>query len=224
MSVKPTLLLITAVLLVSCEQPLAPSSETSLPGQAAQSAQTTSRGLTRMAIPEENPGPPFYARVTSILDQFFYTKDWLAIPFYREPSCVPLDFNLLELFDFPGPDGPGAFACPLLMNGFLLIEPDAPVGTFPRQAVLTGNAVPFWFVSWNAFQAAALDGTLTIRELQALEPLKGTATSYHETLRPREGDHTIVINGRGRLDDGRAFEFHVTHLENQTKSIQIRFR
>jgi hypothetical protein len=186
---------------------------------AAQSA-----GLQSLSIPDEDPGPPFYARVTTLLNQMFHQDGLLAIPFYRPPSCVPADFNMLELFDPPGPQGPGAFACPLLMTGFLLTEPDAPLGTFPRHVVLGGSEVPFWFVDQEQFQAQAADGVVTFAELQAMDRLTATAHAYHETLKPREGDHLIVINARGTLEDGRSFRFHVTHQEDRSRSLQIQIR
>lgn len=180
-------------------------------------------GLVRKEIPSEDPGPPFYARATVILNQLFRDDGWLAVPFYRPPDCVPDDFDLLGLFDFPGPGGPGAFACPLLPEGFLLTEPDAPPGRFPRHVVLEGSGTPVWFVPWEGFQEAAEDGEVTMGELELLEPLVGTTRRYRETLRPREGDHLIVIDATGTLEDGRTFSFHVTHIEDRTRSIRIRF-
>lgn len=200
------------------------STPAALNAEEVRAASAASDGLTQKTVPDEDPGPPFYARVTTILDQFFHGDGWLAIPFYRDPACVPADFNLLQLFDPPGPAGPGAFGCPLLMKGFVLIEPDAPLGTFPRQAVLMGDAVPFWFVPWSDFEAEAADGVVTMADLQALEPLVGLASRYHETLKPREGDHVIVIDAAGTLDDGRAFLFGVTHIEDETRSIRLQFR
>lgn len=137
---------------------------------------------------------------------------------------MPDDFNLLGLYDFPGPNGPGAFACPLLMDGFILIEPDAPLGTFPHQANLQGDQVPFWFVSWEEFQAAMQDGVVTRKDLEGMDPVKGVAHRYQETLRPREGNHLIVIRAQGQLEDGRNFRFQVNHHEAETRSIQLRFR
>lgn len=218
---KAVLLLALPLLFAACTQPTGESVDTLVTDQAGLQQ---SEGLARKVIPEEDPGPPLYARVTTTLNQFFHTGDWLAIPFYRDPACVPAEFNLLQLFHFPGPEGPGAFACPLHMSGSVLIEPNAPLGTFPRHVTLTGDAVPFWFVRWSAFQGAAQDGVVNMAELQALNPLKGVATHYHETLKPREGEHLVVITARGTLEDGRTFQFHVTHVEAQTKSIQLRFR
>lgn len=59
---------------------------------------------------------------------------------------------------------------------------------------------------------------------EAMDRLTGTAHAYHETLKPREGDHLIVINARGTLEDGRSFRFHLTHQEDRTRSLRIRIR
>lgn len=221
---KTALLVGLGLTLTGCQADSSTTADVTLDAGPPALAQLDSKGLVRKDIPTEDPGPPFYARVTTTLNQFFHDDGWLAIPFYRDPACIPSDFNLLELFDFPGPGGPGAFACPLLMQGFLLIEPDAPLGTFPRQVVLHGSATPFWFVPWNEFQAAASDGEVTMDELAALGPMTGLTDRYHETLKPRDEDHVIVINARGTLEDGRTFQFNVLHLEDQTRSVHIRFR
>jgi hypothetical protein len=184
-------------------------------------SQATSSGLVVLSIPDEDPGAPFYARVGL---QLLHDGDLLTIPFYRDPACIPDDFNLLEMFHFPGPMGPGAFACPLGMTGKLLIERDAPLGTFPRQVVLQGDAVPFWFVPLEAFEAAAADGVVTLPELAELSPLEGVAHRYHETLHPREGNHRIIINAMGTLNDGRSFRFHATHIDDVLRSIRIQIR
>lgn len=225
---KASLPLTLALLVVvaACSKEAGPVEPPSADAEAtsAEATAVESEGLVRKDIPSEDPGPPFYARVTSILDQFYHTDGWLAVPFYRSPSCVPEDFNLLDLFHFPGAGGPGAFGCPLLMSGFLLTEPDAPLGRFPRQVVLKGSGSPLWFVRWADFQAAMADGSVTIGELAGLDPLVGTTRRYHETLKPREGDHLVVIDANGSLDDGRTFSFHVTHIEDETHAIEIRFR
>ena len=174
----------------------------------------------RRAIPDEDPGPPYYARVGL---QVFDDGEWVAIPFYRPPSCIPADFNLLQFFHFPGPDGPGAFACPLLVSGFLLTEPDAPLGTFPRRVVLEGTDVPVWFVPSSVFAEATVDGGLTVGELEHLQPVRGLARSYHETLHPRADEHLIVIVARGALEDGRTFVFHAVHLRDEIQSLGIAF-
>ena len=84
--------------------------------------------------------------------------------------------------------------------------------------------MPIWFVASAAFAAATADGTLTIGELEGLNPLEGIAQSYHETLHPREEDHLIVIVAHGTLDDSRSFDFQTTHLRDEIMSLRIAFR
>src|SRR5687768_14188345 len=72
---------------------------------------------------EDGGDVPFYARISTIgePDQVFHDDQWAVIVFYRPPSCVPKNVNLLAFFDFPGPSGPGAFACnPPTTAGFNL--------------------------------------------------------------------------------------------------------
>lgn len=217
----------TAVLILAAPACTGPATPTST-GQVHSmetlmaSAHNASNGLVVRSVPDEDPGPPFYARVGY---QFLHDDGLLAIPFYRSPACIPADFNLLDFFHFPtGPSDPAAFACPLQITGRLLIEPDAAPGTFPRQVVLQGDAVAIWFVSLADFQAAAEDGNVTMAQLEALSPMKGTASRFHETLHPREGEHRIIIDARGTLEDGRTFRFHVTHIDDVPRVMRIDIR
>jgi hypothetical protein len=208
-------------LLAACLQ--SPGTHVSQAGAlpTAPMAHAGAAGLVRREMPAEDPGPPFYARVgMQVLEQ----NGWVAIPFYRSPALVPADFNLLEFYHFPGPGGPGAFAAPLLMKGFLLIEPDAPLGTFPRQVELGGEGTPVWFVPSAAFHAAVADRRLTIGELRALGPRYGIATRYHETLHPRAADHKILIEARGTLDGGGTFTLSLAHIGDSLRSMTLEFR
>jgi hypothetical protein len=181
------------------------------------------RGLRVVRFPGEDPGPPLYARVTPLLNQVFTANGMVAIPFYRDPACVPLDTDLLAHLHPPGEHGPGSFACELLVEGGFTIEPDAPLGTFPVRVVASGPA-QIWFVPSEDFDRAAGNGELTMADLIALGPLRGTASSFHEMLAPRIEEHHVVITSHGTLGDGRAFEFNVNHHGDVTRSIQIRFR
>ncbi len=186
--------------------------------------QATDLGMVRITVPNPDPGIPAYARAFPGLNQFFHDGEWLAIPFYRSPDHIPADFNLLDFFDFPGPDGPGAFATPILAGGFYMIEPNAPLGTFPLVAVSSGTAVPIWFVKWSDYQAAMTDNVVTIAELRAMQPVKGVASTFAETLKPRVDAHLVIINASGRLADGRTFDLHVTHVGDTLRAIRIRFQ
>jgi len=180
-------------------------------------------GMVRVTVPNPDPGLPAYARAFPGANQFFHNGEWLAIPFYRAPSAIPADFNLLQFFHFPGPNGLGAFATPILIRGFYFIEPNAPLGTFPMLAVSTGDAVPIWFVRWSAYQAAMADNVITIGEVIAMRPLRGIATTFNETLKPRLADHLTIITASGKLEDGRTFDFHVTHVGDSSRVLRIKF-
>jgi hypothetical protein len=149
----------------------------------------------RVDFPEEDPGPPYYARIRSGF--VVHTDQWAAIVFYRQPACVPAGFNLLNLFN-----PPAAFFCTLTVEGFEVFDPGPrPPGTAPKQAKTFGlGAVPVWFVSWFELQTAMADGVLTISELQTLPSLRvGSAGFLRETLHPsgaaQEPDLTIVASG-----------------------------
>lgn len=212
---------------LACRTPgdsIAAQSVPQIPTADALVQQYSEAGLVRVTFPSPDPGVPSYARLGSTLNQVFGTADWVMVPFYRDPDAIPGNFDLLRLFDFPGPNGPGAFAAPLRISGFYMVEAGAPLGTFPRVAVSTGTAVPFWFVRRATFDAAAADHILTMDELRGLSPLKGTANSFQELLRPRVGEHLVVLDAKGTLSDGRAFSVHVTHVEDTTRSLRIELR
>jgi hypothetical protein len=173
-------------------------------------------GNMQVYFPKDDPGAPFYARSGPILKQFFVSNGWLVIPFFRDPSCIRNDFNFLNVFDVPA-----AFSCALSVNGFYIIEADAPIGTFPLIVQSTGTAVPFWFVRWDDFSQIAEDGVVTIDDIKALNPLTGIAGKFKETLRPRMENHLVQINASGVLEDGRSFDFHVTHVGDVTKNIGL---
>lgn len=180
--------------------------------------------LIELNIPEDDPGPPFYARVTPIMNEFFHSNGWLAIPFYREPDCIPPDFDLLGLYHFSSESDPGAFGCPLLLEGVAYIEPDAPPNSFPKHVTMQGlGAVPVWFVPMERFEPAVADEELTLAELKALDPQFGTATSFKEELRPRAEDHNIDIASEGTLNDGRSFRFNLLHTGDTIERIEIAF-
>jgi hypothetical protein len=186
-------------------------------------AGASSRGMIIRSFPSEDPGAPFYARVGPLLNQFFVADGYLVIPFYRDPACIPGGFDLLQIFDPPtGPDDLGAFTCSLTVWGRFLTEANNPPGTFPRLVNTWGSNVPFYIVSWELFHQTMEQGPVTMADLNAMNPMVATATAFSETLRPRIGEHLVVINAQGTLTDGRAFSFHVTHVEDQTKSISLK--
>jgi hypothetical protein len=166
------------------------------------------RAEVRTIIPDEDPGPPFYVRVersavhTAIVP---HTSEWAALVFYRSPTCVPRDFNLMDLFN-----PPAAFGCPLTIDGWDLWRNGPPPTDFiPMLAHFYGlGAVPVWFVSWQELQAAVADDVLTMEELQSLPSLRvGSASYFREVLHPTDGaiEPKLSISAHGTLEDGSPF-------------------
>jgi len=164
-------------------------------------------------FPGDTPGPPIYANISA--EYLPHTDDLAVVFFYRSPSCVPEDFNLLDYLDltpaFPG-GPPRPFLCDLQIQGTAFwhsLDDPAPALQFFFEL----NAVPTWFVAWSELEAAAADGVLTISELAALPSLQvGEASSFLETIRngvpaQRGGSEEVVATGT--LLDGRSFVVHI---------------
>jgi hypothetical protein len=175
----------------------------------------------RRLVPDESPSGPFYARVER--GMVLQTEDWVAIAFYRDPSCVRTNFNLLNFFDFA--NIPAIFSCPLTVHGFELWG-DPASDPAPMQSKLQGNgAVPVWFVSSADFQAA-LPG-ITMTELLAMPSLmQGVATSFTETLHPLGSavQSMLQIVASGFLPDGRTFDFVAVEAAAELRYVRIDFR
>jgi len=157
-------------------------------------------------IPEDAPGPPFYANIAR--GGMPLTGEWWAVIFYRTPACIPADFNLLNVFD-----PPRAFSCDLQIEGhanWRSLDDSA-----PADLVWHGTgAVPVWFVRLPELQAAVADDELTIGELATLPSLLiGSASFFLESTRnsiveQRGGNEAVVASGM--LTDGRSFQLEFT--------------
>lgn len=228
------LIALPMALLVGCDggATLAPAGELAASRTTVSAAAANPNGLYRSVWPSpEDPGAPFYARITPVPPIVFMAGGWAVIPFYRDPGCLTANrptFNLIGLFD-----PPAAFACALTVSGFSLWHGAVGNGS-PHTVVSTGNgAVPIWFVPEAQMTAALADGELTITELAALPGLLvGYATHFNELLQPHPvpflggGGHPVpklVLNARGELEDGRKFTVHITGVADQVQSISIRF-
>jgi hypothetical protein len=140
----------------------------------------TAQSAVRTTFPAQNPGPPFYAFLDRPpVGEIFRDGDWVAIPFVRDPSCIPPDFNLLDSADIPR-----AFGCELTVKGFALWKNGPPpIDPVPIQAYYSGlGAVPVWFVTWTDLQAAIADDELTTAELQSLPSLIIGSASFFEAV------------------------------------------
>jgi hypothetical protein len=144
---------------------------------------------------------PFYAR--NIVGE-----KWTATIFYRPPECIRADFNLVTFFD-----PPRAFACaPMTMDGFALFENGPGIDPAPLLSILDGQgAVPIWFTRTRRFQAARADGVVTVGELAALKPLRGSASVYSELLGndgiPGSTGFYFSAFAQGKLADHRSFSY-----------------
>jgi len=143
---------------------------------------------------------PFYAQLS--MDETVTDGTWVGIVFFRPPSCIPEDFNLLLYFDF------SAFDCqPTTMDGFD-IWGDPETDPAPLYEVLKGlGAVPVWFVSLDEYQSAKADGILTIGELEGMDSLLTGLGSkvnvvFHTGI---SNSHHAVITASGELDGGGSF-------------------
>jgi hypothetical protein len=199
------------LLLAACDgAPLSPDLDPQLHASQATTI-ANSQGLFRL----DGSQVPYYTRTEPPADAggfAYHTDEWAAIVFYRDPACVPADFNLFAFFDIPG-----AFFCSPTIKGHALHT--EPLGmTPPLMANLQGNAVPIWFVPWSGpFQQAVEAGMLTMSHLSAMPGLlKGVAIHYHEMLTTIESHPTPMINvtARGEIlpeSGGGSFRYNVNY-------------
>ena len=168
----------------------------------------------------DNPQPPFYARLSQdpsigLNQEVAHDDEWAAIPFYRDPACIPADFNLLQMLDLtPDPVyGLRPFGCALAVEGFELWKNGPGTDPAPIHSRLRAiDAVEIWFVSWTALSVEMQDGQLTIGELSSMPSLRrGTATLFSETLHPLGPSkaHNAAIEALGYTADGARFLFHL---------------
>lgn len=175
------------------------------------------------AVPEEDPGPPFYA-IAGNGGFIPHTAEWAAVPFHRSLACVPAGANLLVV------SIPNAFFCALTVQGHAHWENGPGIDLAPRQTKLSGEAVPIVFVRWSQVSAAVADGVLTLPELLALpSAIVGTASRYTETdifgiSGPLgAGRGMYKISAAGTLSDGRSFRLHVNEVLGELQVVEIDF-
>jgi hypothetical protein len=178
--------------------------------------------IERYIVPDESAGGPFYARLER--GYVHMTDQWVAVAFYREPSCVRPDFNLLRFFDFE--NIPAIFGCQLTVHGLEIWKNGVASDQGPMQSKLFGNgAVPVWFVSVSDFNAA-LPG-ITMRELALMPSLrKGSATFFEETLHPAGAARQTMlhISSYGWLEDGAYFQYQATEAHGVLATVRIEIR
>lgn len=159
-------------------------------------------------------GGPFYARIEP--GWTIHTDEWAAISFYRNPDCVPEDFNLLDFFD------PNALGCESFVAGFEVWKngPDTDDLAPIQLSLKAAGPVHVYFAPWSVMQVAIGDGILMMPELESLEGVRiGIATFYTETLHASGMEGTggaqqymeeIVAKGYIETDSSIQFELKLT--------------
>jgi hypothetical protein len=193
------------------------------PDAASPGAPAAPEASVVFQTPEESPGPPFWA-ISGNGGFIPHDGTWAAIPFVREPGCVPPGQDLLVLA------APAAFGCTLTVEGHEHWQNGPGIDPAPRQTKYRGlGAVPVVFALWSEVQAAT-DGGLTLSELMGLpSAVTGHADRYVETdiygvsgpLGPGRGMYKI--SGAGTLEDGRPFELQVNEVLGELQQVRIAF-
>jgi hypothetical protein len=220
--------LVTALTLGACADsgPADPSDPSGSPQMASANAPLI------VDIPADIPGPPWYTLVFSggaqpPLGYIPNDGTWAAVPFWRETSCVPADFDLLLVLDLQPLDPPNdlrprAFGCELTVNGRAWFEPEGGIPTQERYIGL--GAVPIYFVLLSEVQSIAGDSPtdpdsdpdIYIGELAGLPSLNiGHADRFemviHNSNQGANPGHE-VLDARGVITQGhfagRPFRYH----------------
>lgn len=180
-------------------------------------------GYVDFSVPDQNPGPPFYARIAvQGPDKLFLNANGtVVVPFIRNPDCIDSNFNLLDLFHIPN-----AFSCPLNATGKGLVERNAPPKAAPLISYLESKAMPVWFFDSEKLSNAMADGKLTIDELKKLNPKKGIASRYIEYNKPRpDKGYLLVIEMDGHIPEtNQTFKFSVDEVNRVIKDIHLNFK
>ncbi|MBT8053814.1 MAG: hypothetical protein HKN57_08320 [Xanthomonadales bacterium] len=184
-----------------------------MPWTALQAQPLPGQPGLQLDFPVQSPGVPAYARLELLVPNFDVpnNKRWAAIVFYRDPACVPQDFDLGQFFHFPGPRGLGALGCPLLVEGHEIWQ-NGPETDLAPIYVRTRNAVPnlpIWFVAWNELKPILASGQVFIGDIAGLPSLvRGSADWYEEALYPNGAAETpgITLLSEGTLEDGGKFK------------------
>jgi hypothetical protein len=187
-----------------------------LPGQPAE----------RLDFPVTSPGVPAYARLELLIPGFDVprSEQWAAVAFYRDPECIPANFDLGQFFHFPGPDGLGAFACQLLVEGHEIWENGpgldlAPIYVQSRNAV---PDLPIWFLLLDELAPLLDRGFVFLGEIESLPSLiRGRAWRFEESNYPNgtTDNPGLTLRADGRLENGGRFtlawHFHPSAGEDE---------
>jgi len=156
----------------------------------------------RKTISEYSDFGPYYV-------DWYSDNDWVVFIFYRDPLCVPHEFNILMFFD------PNAVDCgPITVEGFEIRKTSEDFVPIQGKYHGLGN-VPVWFLPRADYDGAVMDGQLTIEELEDFPSLlTGYASFYEETLHPYMGPpffqgHPVPMKNivaHGAIGDSNEYE------------------
>jgi len=203
----------SAALLTGCssEIPVAPGASIDAPAaNVASPVAAKDGGLTLLSYPEDFPGAPLYVTATGKnaaalgFGALLNDGEWVAIPFEREPDCVPGGYNLLG-----PPNIPAVFGCQLTTEGKGWFSDPEDQSSIVKAWQNGLGAVPIYFVLLSEYEAAIGDGVLTIGEFEALPSLVIGYASYHREVlnfpfAGRPGSHDIISSGE--LEGGGSFQ------------------
>lgn len=169
-------------------------------------------------VPEESPGAPWYADISR---EFIPTDGkWVSIVFWREPTSVPEDFNLLDWLDIPR-----VFSAPLLLEGKEWWTSDSPPPIRIRMANI--DIVPVYFVRLEELEYEIADDVLTLAELEAFSSLRvGYADHVRYDIRSgyRAGRNDgAMYTASGIVEDGGRFHVRLFEAPNHDVDAVIRF-
>ncbi len=201
-----------------------------VPWTPSQAQQPPEPSHYQLDFPVQSPGIPAYARLELLVPNFDVPNNqrWAAIVFYRDPACIPQDFNLGRFFHFPGDGSPGAFACPLLIEGQEIWDEEpspfgAPIYVRSRNAVPN---MPIWFVAWNELRPILESGQVFIGDISRLPSLvRGSAYWYEEALYPNGFAELpgITLRSEGTLEGGGRFKLK-WHFTDQGAEDEVTIR
>ena len=164
---------------------------------------TNSNGMTKGGLLPF----PMWARMASGAEYVIpATDEYGIIIFYvNDPDLIPPDHNFY-------PDNWFAFDALFLPDEAFSVDGNSwhlPGNIAPHHYNMKGKGdVLFWIITFEQVLELLEGESITIPELEALDPLVGHADMYNEVLRPYGGGAPVLggeINAHGTLEDGRRF-------------------
>ncbi len=169
------------------------------------------KGASTNGMTKSDGRLPMWARMAAGAPNVIPTtndQEYGVIIFYvTDPSIIPDDWNFY----------PGNWLAPQVFSldeQFIPYEASnwfLPGYGVPHHYILEGKGdVILWIITYDQVLQLLANQSITIPELEALDPLVGHATSYNEVLRPYGGGAPIFggeFNAHGTLEGGGKFRY-----------------